>query len=137
MAIQGLGQYGGFYNSYRVNNIPTVDTEYVKKQDEQAVEADENLQDHQNDRTSSDIAVIGEHRSRIAELENVSLTLNSEDTFDYIGSDSEIRNLDVQKAVSDMKKDQILEEYQYFYGNSSNHNITQSEDGLVMQKIYF
>ena len=34
-----------------------------------------------------------------------------------------------------MKKDQILEQYQYFYRSNSNDTILESEDGLVMQKI--
>ena len=135
VAIQGLGQYGGFYNNYRVDSIPTVTVDDVKRQDEQALEADNNQQSHQNNSTSSNPAVIEDNRSRIANLENVSLTFNSGDTFDYIGSDSEIGNLDVQKAVSDMKKDQILEQYQYFYGSSDN-STNQSEDGFVMQKMY-
>ncbi len=132
MAIQGLGEYGGLYNSYRKNNIPIVDAEYVKEQEEHAVETDANLKNHQNEGSSSEIR---DHRSSIADLENVSLTFNSGDTFDYIGSDSDIRYMDVQKAVSDMKKDQILEEYHYFCGNSANHNIKESEDGIVIQKI--
>lgn len=136
MAIQGLDQYGGFYNNYRVNNIPSVDVDYVKNQDEQVLEADSNLQSYQNNSTPSNTVEIEDHRSRIADLEDVSLTFNKGDTFDYIGSDSEIGNLDVQKAVSDMKKDQILEEYQYFYGSSSGNHISQSEDGLVVQKMY-
>lgn len=134
MAIQGLDQYDGFYNNYRVNNIPSVDVDYVENQDEQVLEADSNLQSHQNNNTPSNTTDTEDHRSRIADLEDVSLTFNKGDSFDYIGSDSEIRNLDVQKAVSDMKKDQILEEYQYFYGSSNQ--ISQSDDGLVVRKLY-
>ncbi len=135
MAIQGLGQYGGFYNNFKTNSIPAADADIVKVQDEQAIEAEKNLQGRQNDSAALSTTGIEEKRSRVARLEDVSLTFNTGDTFDYIGNDSEIRNLDLQKAVSDMKKDQILEEYQYFYGSSNN--ISQSEDGLVMQKIYF
>lgn len=133
MAIQGLDQYGGFYNNYSVNNIPSVDVDYVKNQEEKALEADSNLQSHQNNSAHSNTAETEDHRGRNADLEDISLTFNKEDSFDCIGSDSEIGNLDVQKAVSDMKKDQILEEYQYFYG-TSNH-ISQSEDGIVVQKL--
>lgn len=41
-------------------------------------------------------------------------------TFDYIGTDCDPDNPDnpdIQKAISDMKKDQILQSYQYFVGN--------------------
>lgn len=38
-------------------------------------------------------------------------------TFDYIGTDCCPDNPDIQKAISDMKKDQVLQSYQYFVGN--------------------
>lgn len=38
-------------------------------------------------------------------------------TFDYIGTDSSPDNPDVRKAILDMKKDQILQSYQYFIEN--------------------
>ena len=131
MEVQGPEEYGGFYNSYRVKNIPIVDTEYTKKQNDRMPETEPEIPDHQCANTSSKI----EEKKRIANLEDLSLTFNSEESFDYIGADSEISILDVQKAVSDMKKDQILEQYQYFYRSNSNDTILESEDGLVMQKI--
>lgn len=36
------------------------------------------------------------------------------------GVDSDIRSLDVQKAVSDMKKDEMLHQYQFFVGHSAS-----------------
>ena len=35
-------------------------------------------------------------------------------------ADSDIRSLDVQKAVSDMKKDEVLHQYQFFVGHSAS-----------------
>ena len=37
--------------------------------------------------------------------------------FEYIGADGSSDNPDVQKAILDMKKDQILQSYQYFIEN--------------------
>lgn len=37
-------------------------------------------------------------------------------TYDLKGVDSDITNLDVEKAISDMKKDQVLQQYQFFIG---------------------
>lgn len=73
-----------------------------------------------------------ENRSNVADLENISLTFNKEESFDYIGSDASIKSLDMQKAISDMKKDSILEEYQYFVGNSKN--LYADADGIVIPK---
>lgn len=35
-------------------------------------------------------------------------------TYDLKGKDSDLESLDVQKAISDMEKDQVLQQYQYF-----------------------
>lgn len=40
-------------------------------------------------------------------------------TYELKGVDSDIANLDVQKALSEMKMDQILEQYQFFVGAGS------------------
>lgn len=47
---------------------------------------------------------------------------------ELIGMDVDIRQLDVEKAVSSMKKDSVLQGYQYFIGNLS------TEDGTVTRK---
>ncbi len=44
------------------------------------------------------------------------------ETYDLKGVDADIYKLDVEKAVSDMAKDQILQQYQYFVGSSSYEN---------------
>ncbi len=47
---------------------------------------------------------------------------------DLIGSERDIRLLDVEKAISTMKRDSILQNYQYFVGNIS------TEDGTITRK---
>ncbi len=37
-------------------------------------------------------------------------------TYDLKGADSDIHSLDVAKAVSDMQKDELIHQYQYFIG---------------------
>lgn len=54
-----------------------------------------------------------------AALEDISVTFNKQDDFGYIGRDSDIHSLDVEKAISDMRKDQILQQYQYFVGSKT------------------
>ena len=44
---------------------------------------------------------------------------NPDDIFELKGIDSDITNLDVQKAVSDLDKDQVLQQYQFFVGTES------------------
>ena len=54
-----------------------------------------------------------------AALEDISITFHKQDDFSYIGRDSDIHSLDVEKAISDMRKDQILQQYQYFVGSKT------------------
>ena len=82
--------------------------------------------------TEKEVPAAEDKRSKQADLENISLTFHKEETFDYIGSESGLANLDMQKAISDMKKDSILQDYQYFVGSSKN--IFSSEDGMVLPK---
>lgn len=54
-----------------------------------------------------------------ATLDDISITFHKQDDFGYIGRDSDIHSLDVEKAISDMRKDQILQQYQYFVGSKT------------------
>lgn len=69
-----------------------------------------------------------------AKLEDISITFNKQEEFGYIGQDSDIRSLDVERAISDMKKDQVLQQYQYFVGSSKNL-LADNADGLVFAKF--
>ena len=68
---------------------------------------------------------------RNASIEDISLSLSEPSGFDMKGRDSELSSLDMEKAVSDMQKDQALMQYQYFVGDSG---IQQSADGIVIAK---
>lgn len=41
-------------------------------------------------------------------------TYKPDETYELKGQDSDLQSLDVEKAVSDLQKDKILEQYQYF-----------------------
>lgn len=66
-----------------------------------------------------------------ASLEVVSLSLSEPNGFEMKGRDSDLADLDMEKAVSDMQKDQALMQYQYFVGET---NVLNNEDGIVIQK---
>lgn len=135
MAINLFSDYGGFYNSYKMPDIPRVDTATVKEQDAQR-KALEN--------GPAEIPVVPEvkapevpdTRTRTADLDNISLTFNTGDDYSYIGSEFAIEDLDMEKAISDMRKDKILEDYQYFVGNSSDIKpVDGNADGTVVLKM--
>lgn len=44
-------------------------------------------------------------------------------TYSLKGKDSELKSLDVEKAISDMQKDQAIHQYQYFVGHQNNPSV--------------
>ncbi|MCR5687505.1 MAG: hypothetical protein K6G58_05745 [Lachnospiraceae bacterium] len=66
-----------------------------------------------------------------ASLEDISLSLTDNGSFEMKGRDSDINSLDIEKAVSDMQKDEALMQYQFFVGDT---NIAANEDGIVIAK---
>ena len=135
MAISGLSDYGGLYNNYKVVDIPKVDFDTVKKQDaeRQAMETNPVVPEISAPKAYE----APDTRTRTADLDNISLTFNTGDDFSYIGSDFSIGDLDMERAISDMHKDSILEDYQYFVGSSYDKAGEQfnNEDGRVFLKF--
>lgn len=131
MAITGISQFGGLYNNYRVVDIPQVDVADVKAKEAEAAAAS----------VEAPVAPVAEPvkedlRTKSADLENISLNFNANDDYSYIGMNFELDALDMEQAISDMKKDKILEDYQYFVGSSSNLNgVFENEDGKVLVKL--
>lgn len=88
------------------------------------------------DMTAADIretAFFERPARRDAKLEDISITFNKQDSFEYVGQDSDIRSLDMERAISDMKKDQVLQQYQYFVGSVRNL-LADNADGVVFAK---
>jgi len=136
MAINGLSQYDLFssYNSINVmNRIPRVNPQEISEQEKQAAIGTEPVQQQEtgSEPLSLDLEAIRPRNN--ASLENISLSLKSNSDFEMKGRDSSLSALDMEKAVSDMQKDQALLQYQYFVGNSNI--ISDDEDGAVLQKI--
>ena len=133
MNIGSVNSTGNLADSYRTLSIPYI-------------QADEPAKISQADNAAENRIVVSEvnvHEKAPAQtaqprqdaaLEDISLTFNRQDDFGYLGKDSDIRSLDMERAISDMKKDQVLQQYQYFVGRSQNL-LTQSADGIVLAKF--
>ncbi len=134
MSMDKIGMYGGFYNQYRMPQIQPVSVEDVKRQDMEKA-AQDNL-------TAVGAGAQQEYTSapqskapRMADLEDISLTFNANETYDYIGKDAALENLDMMSAISDMQKDKVLEQYQYFVGPQAFESpVVTTPDGVVVQK---
>ncbi len=134
MGINSINDYSNIFNNYRVPTIPVVSVDEVAKQDRQRIEAEKQMPAA----TSSleDIS-LPKARQNNAALEDISLTFNKGDDFGYIGKDSDIFSLDVEDAISDMQKDDVLKQYQYFVGNmgGGNNALVDNNDGIVIPKF--
>lgn len=141
MGIGAIGQYGGLYGNYRAQDIKTVDIETVRRQDEEKLlKENGQIPDAAGTKERQEQQMPPEspkQAGKITDLEDISLTFRKNDDFGYIGQDASLQSLDVQKAMSDMKKDQVLEQYQYFIGSAQDiisSGGMSTEDGSVILK---
>lgn len=132
MGISGISDYSYMFQNYRVPSIPTVDVEQIRKQQEDALMS----QDFANTTESNPVLTIETKANRTnTSLEDISLSFNASEDYGYIGMDSNIASLDMEKAISDMKKDQVLHQYQYFVGSPINLTSEENQvDGKVIIK---
>lgn len=119
------GVLDSFRNSYGMQQIPVVkpqqDSIVSQEVEKEAVAVEqENEIARKQDNLHTSVPKGQKEPQKFVDLENISLTFNKEESFDYIGNDSSLDNLDMQKAVSDMQRDQILQEYQYFVGSAKD-----------------
>lgn len=132
MRISGISDYSQFIQNYRIPEIPVADLKQTEKPliDKPQVQSE----------PINDIDLSIEEKRPVsrknADVHALSLTFNANEDFGYIGQDSDLGNLDMQKAISDMKKDSILHQYQYFVGSAENlFPQSSSEDGAVFLKF--
>lgn len=127
MDIQGINGYSSRVQNHYMPSIPGIGLEEAGRQDETAgVPAAGRQRVHEE--ASAEVS------RKEALLEDLSITFNRQEDFGYLGKDSDIHSLDMEQAISDMKKDQVLQQYQYFVGSSRNLFI-ESEDGMVVPKF--
>ncbi|MCQ2494058.1 MAG: hypothetical protein MJ104_05600 [Lachnospiraceae bacterium] len=134
MGINSINDYSSILNNYRVPTIPVVSVEDVAKQDAQRIEAEKQMP---ASASSLEDVSLPKARQNNAALEDIALTFNKGDDFGYIGKDSDIFSLDVENAISDMQKDDVLKQYQYFVGNigGGSSSLVNSADGIVIPKF--
>ncbi len=135
MSIDRISPYGGFYDRYKVAEIQRVSVEDVKKQDEQ-LDKQQGVQRSvvtaQNDITQETFA----QAPKTAKLEDISLSFNVNETYGYIGKDADLQKLDITSAISDVQKDKVLEQYQYFVEPKqvADPVVARTMDGMVIRK---
>ena len=117
-----------YMQDYRINDIPKVDLAAASQT------KPEPQQETTNASTPSiSIEPVVDNRPKSVNPNEVSLSFNKNDDFGYIGKDRDVSLLDMEKAISMMRQDSALQDYQYFVGSSKD--IFSSEDGRVVAKF--
>lgn len=119
----GYGGFGAFQSDYRINNIP-------KAAEVKPLETVTEVNESSEPKQLQVEEVI--NRPKSVDPNEVALSFNKNDDYSYIGKDKDIENLDMEKAISEMRQDSILQEYQYFVGNTNT--VYASADGVVIAK---
>lgn len=141
MGISGISDYSSLFANYKVPEIREADLEQLKRAEALAGSA-RKVQESgaQLAEKSQDVDLSIEEkeplRPGVTGPTEITLSFDSGEDSHYIGRDSDIEALDMQKAISDMKKDQVLQQYQYFVGRSENlFHKNDGGDGLVFMKF--
>lgn len=130
--IQGINQLDSYFSYNRIQQRKLFEEDSAAKLNNQAQnnQVAENTQANTSGEMNLRLDKIAERPN--APLENITLSLTEPKAFEMKGKDSDINSLDIDKAVSDMQKDQVLMQYQYFVGESNP--FSESEDGIVIAK---
>lgn len=120
MNISGVRTYAGFYD---YNTIKSQEEKTQQIEDAKAETGNEEaLQELQEEK----VAELSAEKKPDTGAIDYAKHYQPDATYELKGVDSDIANLDVQKALSDMKKDHILEQYQFFVGTSGIEEATGS-----------
>lgn len=130
MNISGIRPSEGFcsYNSIRVNELRNSQIMSSK----QAVDDTASQQSIADD-TADDTADYEAARARqsFTSLDYAN-TYDSNASYELKGADSDISTLDVTKAVSDLDKDKVLQQYQRFVGSA---DVTVMQQAALNEQI--
>lgn len=108
MNISGIRPYAGFYD------YNSIKAEALRSQ--QIAEAQPTISLQQPEEPQ--VTVTGVPVEQNFDSYDFAQTYRPGETYELKGKDSDLESLDVQKAVSDLGKDQVLQQYQYFVGSS-------------------
>ena len=117
MNVSGIRPYSGFYN---INTVPPTRQE-VAKAEEKAVDRKAEGAALSISREAMDAATTSAREKQTFGSYDYAKQYRPDaaEGLKQIGSNADINNLDVQKAVSDMQKDEAIQQYQVFVNPGS------------------
>lgn len=131
--MDAINQYGGLWNRSIYQNIRTVGTEEARAQDmlrERESRPNDSVEGLATQYQEPERIDAGR---RITDLQDLSLSMGTQRDMEFLGRENGLETLDMEQAISDMRKDSVLQEYQYFVGGQATI-VTAGEDGMVIRK---
>ena len=127
MNVSGIRPYEGFYqyNSIKLNELRNQQIA-AAQQETRAQEIDP----EQAKRQEQEIAAFTARQT--FDSYDFAQQYKPDETFDLKGADSDIASLDISKAVSDLDKDQLLQQYQYFVGTEVSVSVKAKDSQDVV-----
>ena len=137
MQIDNVVGYSSFMQHYGSYNISPVDNKIPASSDDISEKQIQKTQENTSPAVSDEPSQFQQAPRKDASLADIQTSFgnSSESTYNGFAGNS-IVTQDMKKAISDMQKDQVLQEYQYFVGGSRNSGsrvMTQDEDGVVVK----
>ena len=117
MNISGVRPYAGFYEYNSIRSAELRSSQVMAANEQSAKDAMD------GERKNSQITVVTEAAQNFTSFD-FAQSYDPNASYDLKGTDSDINNLDTMKAISDLDKDLVLRQYQYFVGTKDN-GVTQ------------
>ncbi len=122
MNVSGIRPYAGFYqyNSIKINQLRVQQVEAAQAQEplQELVEPAEEFADVSVEQNFSSYDFAQQYRP--------------DEEFELKGVDSDLASLDAERAVSDLAKDQVLQQYQYFVGDDAYLSVKPKQPDEVI-----
>lgn len=120
MNVSGIRPYAGFYqyNSIKINELRAHQVE-VEAPAEEVAAVDPVVEETKRQEEQAAIQA-----KQTFDSYDFAQQYQPDEEYELKGVDSEISKLDAEKAVSDLDKDQMLMQYQYFVGSQPNAGVT-------------
>ena len=117
MNISGVRPYAGFYEYNSIRSAELRSSQVMAANEQSVKDAMD------GERKNSQSTVVPEAAQNFTSFD-FAQSYDPNASYDLKGTDSDINNLDTMKAISDLDKDLVLRQYQYFVGTKDN-GVTQ------------
>lgn len=126
MNVSGIRPYSGFYqyNSIKLDELRN--QQIADTQPTGSLEAAD-AQSEEERRRQKEQEIAAAAAKQTFDSYDFAQRYKPDELFDLKGADSDINSLDIEKAVNDLSKDQILRQYQYFVGSDTGAADAQTQ----------